>query len=401
MNAFIRTMRPVLGVVRVLVPALFLLLGVLAAMALFSAKPTPLRVERSEVTTAVRTIQVHDATVRLDVEAWGEVTARRTLSLQPQVSGRLIEIQDGLAPGSLFKAGTVVARIDPRDYELALQQAEAGLDTAKFKLELEEGRSRIAKRDWELLGDVAGELVLDAQSSQLALRQPHLREAQSVVETARTTVELAALALERTQLVLPFDAMVLSRSGVDGTFVGPTSVIATLVGTGAWWVEVGVPLDDLARVTLPDAAGNGGGEAQVHVRLGDGVSAHYIARIVRLMGTVDAAGRQARVLLEVDDPLGQSRTQPVPLLLGSYVRATLEGPARQGVFELPRSVLRDGDDIWVLGTDSRLSIRRATVLHGSLDKVVVDMDLREGERIIASAVPTPVPGLLLVDETRR
>jgi len=399
MSAFIRTMRPVLSVVRVLVPLLFLLLGVLAAMALFSAKPTPPRVERDEVPTAVRTIEVRAATVRLDVEAWGEVRARRTLSLQPQVSGRLIEIQDGLAPGSLLKAGSVVARIDPRDYELALRQAEAGLDTAKFKLELEEGRSRIAQRDWELLGGVAGDLDLDAQSSQLALRQPHLREAQSVVETARTTVEQAALALERTQLILPFDAMVLSRAGVEGTLVGPTTVIATLVGTGAWWVEVGVPLEDLARVSAPNAAGDGGGEAQVHVRLGEGASALYTARIVRLMGTVDAAGRQARVLLQVDDPLGQSAAQRVPLLLGSYVRATLEGPGRPGVYQLPRSVLRDGDDVWVLGTDGRLAIRRATVLHGSLDAVVVDMDLRDGERVIASVVPSPVPGLLLVDET--
>ena len=232
MSAFIRTMRPVWSVVRVLVPVLFLLLGVLAAMALFSAKPTPPRVERDEVPTAVRTIEVLAATVRLDVEAWGEVRARRTLSLQPQVSGRLIEIQDGLAPGSLLKAGSIVARIDPRDYELALQQAEAGLETAKFKLELEEGRSRIAQRDWELLGGVVGDLELDAQSSQLALRQPHLREAQSVVETARTTVEQAALALERTQLILPFDAMVLSRAGVEGTLVGPTTVIAHVGGDG-------------------------------------------------------------------------------------------------------------------------------------------------------------------------
>lgn len=398
MNAIVRKVGPLLAAARVLVPLLFLALGVIAAMALFSAKELPPRVERTELATAVRTIVVAPSTVRLDVEAWGEVKASRTLALQPQVSGRILHIDAVLAPGAVLPAGSIVAQIEPRDFELALAQAQGALATAVFSLEVEQGRSRIAQRDWELLGDISGDLSLDAEAAALALRTPHLAEAQSAVETARTVVEQAQLALDRTTIALPFDAMVQARTAVDGSLVGPTSVLATLVGTDVWWVEVGVPMDDLVRVTFPDAQGAVGGEARIQVRLGDGLQATYAGRIERLIGTVDAAGRQARVLVQVNDPLQQAKGQAAPLLLGSYVSVVLEGPQRAGAFAIPRSVLRDGNVLWVLGADNRLAIRPANVLSGSLDTVVVDVDLNSDERIIASAVPSPLPGMLLTDE---
>ena len=399
MNELIKCVRLVVQVGRVLLPVGFLAVGVLAAMALFSARPTPPRIERSEVAVAVRTVDIQTGPVRLDVHAWGEVKARRTLLLQPQVSGRLIELSDALSPGSVIKAGTVVARIDPRDYELALQQAEAALATARFNLELEQGRNRIASRDWDLLGDIAGDLELEDEAVHLALRLPHLHEAESAVETARTKVEQAQLALDRTVLRAPFKALVQSRTAVLGSIVSPTSVVATLVGVDAWWVEVGVPLSDLSRVILPDADGQAAGRAQISVQMAGGGSSQYEASVVRLLGSVDSAGRQARVLLKVDEPLQQSSTQSVPLLLGSYVSAVLQGLERSDVLLLPRSVLREGDVVWILGTDSRLAIRPVAVLSGALDTVVVKADIGQGERIVSSSVPSPIVGLLLVDET--
>jgi RND family efflux transporter MFP subunit len=398
MKAIIGIVRPAIQLIRVLIPVGFLVAGVFAAMALFSARPTPARIDRVETAVAVRTMDIERGPVRLDVHAWGEVTARRTLLLQPQVSGRLIELSPLLSPGSVMEAGTIVARIDPRDFELMLQQATATLATAQFNLELEQGRSRIASRDRDLLGDIAGDLDLDDEAMRLALRLPHLHEAETAVETARSKVEQAQLALDRTILRAPFRAMVQAQTAVLGSMVGPTSVVATLVGVDAWWVEAGVPLGELSRVTLPDADGLSAGIAEIEVQMADGNSSRYAARIIRLLGRVDSAGRQARVLLQVDDPLGQSSSQEVPLLLGSYVSALLQGPERSDVLRLPRSVLREGDVLWVLGTDSRLDIRPVNVLSGALDTVVVKVDLDPGERIISSSVPAPMLGLLLVDE---
>ena len=397
MNRLARLARVTMTVIQVLIPIGFLALGLVAAVVLFSARPTPPLVNREEVATMVRTIEPVLTDVRLDVEAWGEVKPERVLVLQPQVAGRIAKISASLSPGSVLAEGTVIAQIQPRDFELALHQAQSALATAEVNLEVERGRGRIAQRDWELLGDIAGDLNLDAQSSTLALRAPHLRERQAMVESARSKVEQAELALERTSITVPFKAMVRSRTGVEGSMISPSSIIATLVGTDAWWVEVGVPMDDLARVKLPDERGLGGGNATVEVRLAGGTEATYQATIARLTGSVDAAGRQARVLLRMEDPLGQSASQPVPLLLGQFVHAALEGPMRREVYELPRRVLRDGDELWIRGADSRLDIRLAKVVGSSLDTVIVDLKLAPGEAIITSSIATPVKGLLLRD----
>ncbi|MCH2138703.1 MAG: efflux RND transporter periplasmic adaptor subunit [Phycisphaerales bacterium] len=397
MNALAKKARPVMSLIRVLVPVGFLGLGVLAAMTLFSAREQPPRVERTELATAVRTIGTEQASHRLDVLAWGEVKPSRTVSLQPQVSGRVTVVDEALTPGRVVPKGTLVAQIERRDFELALQQTQAGLATAKFNLQVEEGRSRIARNDFELLGGVLGDLSLEAAESDLALRGPHLREAKSAVEAARTRVEEAQLALARTRVEVPFDAMVQQRTVAEGSLVGPTTVLATLVGIDAWWVEAGVPMEELARVQLP-RGDVPGGEATIEVRLADGTAATYVGRIDRLLGSVDGAGRQARVLVQVDRPLDQAVGQRMPLLLGSYVAVTLQGPSRDDAVVLPRSVLREGDVVWVIGVDSRLRIQPVNVLAGTLDTVIVDLNLDQGDRIIASAVPTPVAGMLLVDQ---
>jgi hypothetical protein len=70
------------------------------------------------------------------------------------------------------------------------------------------------------------------------------------------------------------------------------------------------------------------------------------------------------------------------------------------VYELPRSVLHDGDVLWIRGLDQRLDIRKVDVLGSSLDTVIVDLELKDGEAIISSTIATPVKGLLLVDNTR-
>ncbi|MCH2135552.1 MAG: efflux RND transporter periplasmic adaptor subunit [Phycisphaerales bacterium] len=393
MNTLARLLRPVVAVLRVALPVVFLLAGVFVAMALFQARPEPPRVEHPETPTLVRTMSPQYKSVRLDVEAWGEVKPARTLVLQPQVSGRLLEVSADLSPGALIEAGAVAARVDPADFELALAQAQAGLETARFNLEVERGRGRIARRDWELLGGIAGDLELDEASSQLALRGPHLKEREAALAAAQSRVDQARLALERTRITVPFPALVRTRTGVEGSMVGPASVIATLVGTDMWWVEVGVPLDELTRLEVP------GGEAHVEVRLADGTLGQYEGVIERLTGSVDAAGSLARVLLRVDQPMAQSASQAVPLLLGEFVSARLEGPKVDSVLQLPRRVLRDDDVLWVMGVDDRLAIRSAKVLGGSIETVVVDAQLEPGERLVTSSIAVPVEGLLLADDT--
>ena len=82
----------------------------------------------------VRTVKAKREAIERSVEATGTLAARERLSLAMQVSGRLQEVTADL--GDRVSAGQVVARIDPTDLRIAVDQAAAALHQARTRLGL-------------------------------------------------------------------------------------------------------------------------------------------------------------------------------------------------------------------------------------------------------------------------
>ena len=395
MSPIVRTLRPLAMFIRLVIPPVILAVGLWAGWLLFSSKPAPKVEARAEAVTMVRAIEAPAMDTTIDVVAWGTVKPSMELALRPEVSGRLEEISDRFVPGGVFQAGETIAQIDRRDYEYAVEQARAGLETARFNLEVEEGRGRVAQRDWELLGE---EIDSSEEGSRMALRAPHLAEKQAALASAESRVEQALLSLARTQITVPFNAMVRTESAEVGQIVSSATTLGTLVGTDEYWVEIGVPLDDVASL---DMGGTQSRSATVSLSTGGGDRIAYEGQVAGLTGSVDSVGRLARLLVKVPDPLDQSAKRPVPLLLGSYVEVTLEGPEMRGVRRLPRAVVREGNQVWIVGLDSRLAYRPIEIVGGDADSVLVRLQLADGEAIIESPVAAPAPGMLLMREASR
>ena len=58
-------------------------------------------------------------------------------------------------------------------------------------------------------------------------------------------------------------------------------------------------------------------------------------------------------------------------------------------------VLHDGEDVWIMGADDRLVVRRVKTVWKGRDVVVVRNDLKKGERLVVSNISTPIPGMRL------
>ena len=106
----------------------------------------------------------------------------------------------------------------------------------------------------------------------------------------------------------------------------------------------------------------------------------------------------ARVLIEVDDPLGLSSTEddPVdgPLLLDSYVDLVIEGAETRSLFELPREWLRDGSKVWIY-SGQQLEVRPVDVVWRFEDTVCIDRGLSDGDLVVTSRIATPIAGMKL------
>lgn len=379
---------------RVILPLLILAAGIGVARYFLSTKAETKREKKARPAAVVETRVFAPISRPATVEAMGAVMPARAVVITPEVGGRVIEQSPRLIPGGRFTAGDVLARIDPRDYELAVAQAEAQVVQAGYQLKVEEQRGAVAEREWEIFDrDAAG----TREGRDMALRKPHLAAARAALAATRSGLAKAKLAVGRATLTAPFNAFVREEAIELGQLLGPASRVATLVGTDAFHVQVSVPVDELRWIALPDADGAGGASARVVHEISPELRVERPGRVVQLLGELDPRGRMARLLVEVMDPFGLKEPDAgaEPLLLGAYVRVTIEGRRVQDVLALPREVLRPGDVVWVLGDDDRLVLHEVTVRRWGADEVLVAATLPAGARVITSALATPVAGMAL------
>jgi RND family efflux transporter MFP subunit len=380
---------------KVILPILVLAAGAAAAVTLIRTRPRAARTPPRAAATLVEVITASKGSEQVVVEAMGTVVPAKAVVVQPQVTGRIVEQSPKLLPGGLFKKDEVIARIDPRDYELAVQQQKAAVQRATFELKVEEGRQVVAKREWNLL---ESDLAESEAGRALALREPQLETAKAALAAARSGLEQATLSLERTTIRAPFNALVKEEFIDLGQLVAPQTRLATLIGTDEYWVQVSIPMDRLQWVAIPGINADAGATAEVLHAVGPEMALERAGRVVRLLGDLDPVGRMARVLVAVDDPLGlaaESNDGAMPLLIGAYVRVLIEGPVLDDVVVVPRRALREGDRVWVMNADDRLEIREANIVWRREDDVILRESVEEGEQIIVSSIVTPVPGLTL------
>jgi len=128
--------------------------------------------------------------------------------------------------------------------------------------------------------------------------------------------------------------------------------------------------------------------------LGGGVQVVRTGQLVRLLGDVDPAGRMARALVAVKNPL-ESEGGSSPLLIGSYVRVEVEGHEVDGVYQIPRRALREGERIWLVNGESRLDIRDVEVVFSKGDDVFIRGDFDTELRVVSSPLKGALRGVLL------
>lgn len=379
-----RTHRPVAHwIIHLGLAALFLALGIGFAVYLLK---TPLRAKRQAVEKVAQRVAVYEVrrgptSVRIDL--MGLVKPSREITLMPEVSGVIEEVCPEWMPGGFVRKGQTLVRIDPRDYQVAVKLRQSELAAAQLALTLEQAAQKVARSEYELLGD-----IVDSHERSLVLREPHLQKAQEAVAGAQAALEKALLDVQRCQLSAPFDAVIGNKFADVGARVSAGMALATLMATDLFWVEAQVPVDQVPWIEIsPDRAN----ASIASIFLGE----QYLCEgwVSSLQGQLEPSGRMAQILISVPDPLGLNRSLPVPLFAGSYVRVVVEGKRLENVVELPRALLRQGQAVWIADPQNILRIIPVRVVVGLRQIVYIDQGLEDGQRVIATFLPTAVEGM--------
>lgn len=318
--------------------------------------------------------------VTLDVAAQGEVKPRTDINLTAEVSGRIVRTSDAFVVGGAFAAGDLLVKIEDADYRAAVTGARARVAQAEEALRREEAESELARRDYEALGR-------SDDPSELTLRMPQLAQARAAFAWAKADYDAAVLDLQRTEIKAPFKGRVRERSAGVGQFISPGAPIGRIFSTDV--AEVRLPLtdSDLAKLGLPlafvETAENPGPPAILSASLA-GKPQQWTARIARTDGAIDPATRQISAIAVVDDPYDAGSDDGVPLAIGLFVDAVIEGKPLENAIVLPRSALYGRDAVYVIGPGDTIEERKVAIVSSDRDTITVASGVADGERIVTS-----------------
>jgi len=372
-------------------PLLVLSLGFVLFTAMVKFRKEPARVEKASPGLLVRTVVVKPKNTRMVVTAYGTVSPKIQVDLIPQVAGQVVELSEAMVQGGSFRNGDALVRIDPRDYELAVEKARADVARAEYELVREQKEGEIARKEWDMVaGDGETPFSTPPGDDSLLFRGPQRRLAEANLDAAKARLREALLSLDRTVITAPFNGRVRAEAVDKGQYVSTGKVLATVYGTDSAEIVFPVPDEDLAWFELPGAS------VLVSSEFG-GHRHEWLGRVVRSGGSVDTGSRLVDVIVEVEDPFNRKNTHPAakaPLIVGMFVEGRIQGQELPSVTVVPRYALREGNTVWVYANPAgELRIRSVDVIRVTEGEALIGAGLKEGEQVIVSRIDAVTDGM--------
>ncbi len=378
----------VIRALSVLLP-LFVIAGAVGGTVAMSAlKPEPEDKKEEVKAIPVLTAAAELGDVTLTVKAQGEVQPRTQINIVPQVGGKITYMSPKFIEGGKFNKGDLLVRIEPKEFELRVTQAKAGVTQAETVIMRERSEAEISAQDWKELGRTG-------KPSPLSLRIPQLAEAAANLESAKARLAEAELQLSRTAIYAPFDGRVTTKLIDQGEFVNAGTHLGEIYATDVMDVRLPLNNKDLREAGLRigyEAVGDQG----VPVKLSANVAGQYsewIGYITRTDSRYDSQTRVLYAYAEVKDPFGTASKTDMPLAPGLYVDATIDGTSVEDVIFVPRAALRGENQVYVAEEGGTLSIRTVNVLSSNRDQAILNGGIDVGDPVITSPIRGVADGM--------
>lgn len=362
-------------------------LAVTAMLLLTSRQLQP--TEPEPVAPTVRVIDAAPASVRMVVHAQGTVSPRTEADLVPEVSGNVLWISPNLVSGGYFEEGDPLLRIDDRDYRNSVERARAALNRATAEQEF-------AHFELERLEEMEERRLISRSDVETGMRAA--RVADAALDDAEAALEQAERDLSRTEVLAPFTGLVRSEQVDPGQFVSRGAAVARLYAVD--YVEVRLPIADqqLAFLDLPLMQRGEIDEADAPEVV---LSAEYagnkyewLGKLVRTEAEIDSRSRMVQAVARVQAPEDASlHPENLPPPVGLFVQAEIQGRSADDIVMLPRSVIRNGNQVLIVDGDDRLRFRTVSIARIYGDDAFIDGGLYKGDRVCVTALQAVVDGM--------
>jgi multidrug efflux system membrane fusion protein len=314
----------------------------------------------------VATAAAKTGSMPIIVNGLGTVTPITTVTVQSQISGQITQI--AFKEGQSVKKGELLMLIDPRPYQVALEQAEGALARDKALL----ANARI---------DLERYTTLFAQDSiaeqQLATQKSLVAQDEGTVKTDQAAIDAAKLNLIYCHITSPVDGRAGLQQVTLGNYVTPAEPNGLLVVTQMQPITVVFALPEDSIPPILD---------QMHAGKTLQVTAYDRTHTTQL-----AVGALQSVDSQIDTTTGTVKLKATfsnpdeKLFPNQFVNVDLLVNTLQGAVLIPQSAVQRGAPgtyVYVVNSDQTVSVRKITLGPGDATNIAVAQGVAVGDVVV-------------------
>ncbi len=368
---------------------------------LIKNKPQPERHEVKSNAPLVSYVVLKPENVREVLDGYGTARADRQATLAAEVNAAVIELVNDLKTGVVVKKGQLLVRLDDRQYQQDLLEAESMLEAQ----DAEVARLRVEQHNLAALLEIAdADLIVnkdefdridrlrseDRASStehnlarlkyqaalrakqqldnQIALLEPAFLRIKAEKTAAMARAERAKLNIDRCNIKAPFAGQISALDVDPGDRVRIGSAILQITNLDIIELPLEIPVSAHARLSIG---------AKVTAYVESFPDQRWEGIISRMSPVASEWSRTVEVYVEIDN-----RKQEVPLVPGYFVKAEVEGPMIENALVVPRTAVVGG---YVYLANGRIVHKRQVEVDRYLkDNAVLSGEIKPGDHVITT-----------------
>lgn len=317
-------------------------------------------------TTPVRVEAARIQNLDIYLRGLGTVTALNTVTVRSRVQGELIEVL--FKEGEQVKEGTLLARIDPRPYEVALNQA---LGTQQQNVSQYENAKRDLQRYQTLRKqDSIAPQLLDTQTALV-------RKFEGQIKSDQAAVDNATLQLSYTRITAPISGKLGLRRVDAGNLINANDPLGIVVITETQPISVvfTLPENDLPAVRQPMLDGK-----TLEVDAYDRADIKLLAqgKLLSIDNQIDITTGTVKLKAEFKNERDE-------LFPNQFVNVRMKVRTIKDALTIPTSAIQQGNRgafVYVVQADGTASVRQIKVGDRTANATVILEGIQAGDRVV-------------------